>query len=99
MVSPRDAIDRARAFAVAHMGAHALGAAAYATKAASLAPQAGPGAADQETTWQLGRLDEQTRAALARLPSLGEDRAGPLGAGLLTRGELGAAIRRIQERL
>lgn len=102
-VSSPEAVAAARsaaqAAAVAHMGAHALGAAAYSAKAASLAPQARPGAADQETAWQLGRLDEETRAALSRLPLLGEDRSGPLGAGLLTRGVLEAAIRRIQERL
>ncbi|MFE4949624.1 putative immunity protein [Leifsonia sp. NPDC056665] len=89
----------AQAAAVAHMGAHALGAAAYAAKATGLAPHADPTSADQETAWQFAQLDEQTRSALARLPSLGEDSAGPLGAGLLTKGVLGVAIRRIQEQL
>lgn len=89
----------AQAAAVAHLGAHALGAAAYAAKAAGLAPNAGTDAAERETDWQLGRLDERTRSALAGLPALGEDSAGPLGAGLLTRGALGDSIRRIQERL
>lgn len=89
----------AQAAAVAHMGAHALGAAAYAAKAASLAPGAAPTAAEQEVDWQLAQLDGPTRSALALLPPLGEDRAGPLGPGLLTSGVLGVAIRRLQARL
>lgn len=89
----------AQAAAVAHMGAHALGAAAYAAKAVALAPHASPTAAEEEVDWQLAQLDEQTRSALALLPPLGEDHAGPLGSGLLTRGVLGDAIRRLQERL
>ncbi|QNE35818.1 putative immunity protein [Leifsonia shinshuensis] len=89
----------AQAAAVAHMGAHALGAAAYAAQAVALAPNAAPTAAEEEVDRQLALLDEQTRAALALLPPLGEDRAGPLGSGLLTTGVLGDAIRRLQERL
>ncbi|GAA4156749.1 putative immunity protein [Leifsonia shinshuensis] len=89
----------AQAAAVAHMGAHALGAAAYAVKAVTLAPDAGPDAAEDEIRWQLAHLDDGTRAALARLPLLGEDPAGPLGTGLLTTGVLGSTIRTIQARV
>ncbi|HKU12600.1 MAG TPA: hypothetical protein VJQ61_15395 [Sinomonas sp.] len=42
-----------QAAAVAHMGAHALGAAAYAAKAAGLASPDRPQAVDNEIRWQL----------------------------------------------
>jgi len=89
----------AQAAGVAHMGAHALGAAAYAVKAAALAHPARPSAAEDEIRWQVNRLTEQQRVALRRLPLLGENTAGPLGPGLLTSGVLGTAIRQIQTRL
>lgn len=86
----------AQAAAVAHMGAHALGAAAYAAKAAGLAAPQRADAAHHEVTWQLEHMSEQTRSALALLPPLGEDSAGPLGPGLLSSGALAEAIREIQ---
>jgi immunity protein 5 of polymorphic toxin system len=86
----------AQAAGVAHMGAHALGAAAYAAKAAGLAAPEAPSAVDDEIRWQLVRLSAEARSALARLPKLGEDAAGPLGSGLLASGELGSIIRRLQ---
>ncbi|WP_363319509.1 putative immunity protein [Leifsonia williamsii] len=89
----------AQASGVAHMGAHALGAAAYAAKAAALATPDDPGAFDAELEWQLARLDPSAREALRRLPQLGEDGSGPLGTGLLTTGTLGEAIRTLQARL
>lgn len=89
----------AQAAAVAHMGAHALGAAAYAVKAIALANPENPDAVDEEIGWQLSRLTEAQRSALGSLPELGEDTAGPLGQGLLTRGILGTVIREIQARL
>jgi hypothetical protein len=89
----------AQAAGVAHMGAHALGAAAYAAKAAALAASDDPRAFDAELEWQLARLDGSGREALRRLPLLGEDASGPLGAGLLTTGVLGEAIRTLQARL
>ena len=114
-----------QASGVAHMGAHALGAAAYAAKAADLTAAsphgAGAGAADgtahggavrgtseggaargateggaAEIAWHLQHLTLPVRTALARLPPLGEDRSGPLGAGLLATGTLGDAIRALQ---
>ncbi|GAB2984835.1 putative immunity protein [Frigoribacterium salinisoli] len=85
-----------QASGVAHMGAHALGAAAYAVKAVELGA---PGTGATEIAWQLAQLDGPTAAALHQLPRLGEDRAGPLGAGLLASGALGATIREIQEAL
>ncbi|MBO9554954.1 putative immunity protein [Cellulomonas sp.] len=86
----------AQASGVAHMGAHALGAAAYAAKAAGLAAPASAGAVDDEVRWQLARMTAETRRALRRLPLLGEDPAGPLGAGLLASGVLATVIRQIQ---
>lgn len=85
-----------QAAAVAHMGAHALGAAAYAAKAVSLANPNRPEAVKQEVRWQMENLTEQERAALRLLPALGTDPSGPLGEGLLSRGILGSVIRELQ---
>ncbi len=52
----------AQASGVAHIGAHALGAAAYAVAA--------------EIAWQLDHMSHPVRIALRRLPLLGEDSAG-----------------------
>jgi hypothetical protein len=81
------------------MGAHALGAAAYAAKAAGLAAPDQAAAVDAEIRWQLGQMSDGVRAALRQLPPLGEDRSGPLGPGLLASGLQGAAIRGLQARL
>lgn len=98
-VAHRAAVAAARSAAqasgVAHMGAHALGAAAYAAKAAGLAAGRGD-AVDAEISWQLGHMTEPVRTALARLPLLGTDPAGPLGSGLLASGILGSIIRNLQ---
>jgi hypothetical protein len=90
-----------QAAGVAHMGAHALGAAAYAAKAAGLADpeEGGRDAGQVELAWQLEHMSETVRAALRRLPLLGTDPSGPLGAGLLASGVLGANIRAIQSAL
>ena len=85
-----------QAAAVSHMGAHALGAAAYAARAAGLAAPHRPGTVADEVRWQLDHLSETARAALGQLPPVGEDRSGPLGPGLLASGELGAIIRELQ---
>jgi len=89
----------AQASGVAHMGAHALGAAAYATKAVMIAANATPDAGDAEISWQLDQLSDPARDALRHLPLLGTDNSGPLGAGLLASGTLGATIRTIQSAL
>lgn len=89
----------AQAGAVAHMGAHALGAAAYAAKAVSLANKDQPELVQEEVRWQVAHMSERERAALRLLPPLGADSSGPLGAGLLSRGVLGATIRQIQSRI
>ena len=89
----------AQASGVAHMGAHALGAAAYAASAAALAAPGRSDALDEEIRWQLARLTPEATAALAELPALGADSAGPLGAGLLASGTLGTVIRRLQAEL
>ena len=86
----------AQASAVAHMGAHALGAAAYAVKAVDLSHRDNPSAVDDEIRWQLAELTDDERAALRQLPTLGSDSAGPLGQGLLSRGILGSTIRELQ---
>jgi hypothetical protein len=80
------------------MGAHALGAAANAAKAVALRAPEGD-ETDDEIRWQLAQMSGDVRAALARLPALGEDSAGPLGSGLLASGILGATIRKIQSDL
>jgi hypothetical protein len=85
-----------QAAAIPHMGAHALGAAAYAAKAAGLAAAERPDAASEEVLWQLGHLSVTARAALRQLPPVGENSSGPLGPGLLASGLLGAIVRDIQ---
>lgn len=86
----------AQAAAVAHMGAHALGAAAYAVKAVGLAEPDRPEAVGEEIAWQIGHLSPPVRVALRDLPAVGTNRAGPLGPGLLSSGLLGDVIRRLQ---
>jgi hypothetical protein len=85
-----------QASAVPHMGAHALGAAAYAAKAVGLASPDPPDAIGREVAWQLHNLSDAARAALRQLPPVGTDRSGPLGPGLLASGVLGAIIRDLQ---
>lgn len=86
----------AQAAGVAHMGAHALGAAAYAARAVELAQPTVPEARADEVRWQLAALSPDAVAVLRKLPPLGTDTAGPLGPGLLASGALGAVIREIQ---
>jgi hypothetical protein len=88
-----------QAAAIPHMGAHALGAAAYAAKAAGLAASDRPDAVNEEIRWQLGHVSAEARAALRLLPSVGENSSGPLGPGLLASGLLGTIIRDLQARL
>ncbi len=82
-----------QAASVAHMGAHALGAAAYAAKAAGFDR---PEAIGEEIRWQLDRMSGPVRAALRRLPPVGANAAGPLGPGLLASGLLGTIVRELQ---
>ena len=100
-VSSPAAVAAARAVGqatgIAHMGAHALGAAAYAARAAGLAAPDEQEAVTAEIRWQLAHLSEAARAALRRLPPVGENSSGPLGPGLLTSGRLGTIVRRLQE--
>lgn len=88
-----------QASGVAHMGAHALGAAAYAAKAASLTGSDPESARRDEVRWQLEHMTPDVRSALASLPLLGEDSSGPLGKGLLASGVLAVTIRQIQAEL
>jgi hypothetical protein len=88
-----------QAASIPHMGAHALGAAAYAAKAAGLAAPDRPEAVSEEIRWQLGRMSAAARAALRQLPPVGENASGPLGPGLLASGLLGTIIRDLQASL
>jgi hypothetical protein len=85
-----------QAAAIPHMGAHALGAAAYAAKAAALAAPDSQAAPGREIEWQLSNLSVAARASLRKLPPVGENRSGPLGPGVLSSGLLGAIIRELQ---
>ncbi len=85
-----------QAVAVCHMGAHALGAAAYAVRAASLAAPDRPQIVEDEIRWQLNHMTAEVRAALRSLPPVGENPSGPLGPGLLASGQLGAILRKLQ---
>ncbi len=89
----------AQAAGVAHMGAHALGAATYAARAVRLASPDDADVVSAEFRWQLASMTEGVRAALRSLPRVGEDTSGPLGPGLLGSGELGAHIAMIQDTL
>jgi len=85
-----------QAVAVCHMGAHALGAAAYAARAAGLADPDRPEAVADEIRWQLEHMSADVRGALRTLPPVGENRSGPLGPGLLASGQLGTIIGELQ---
>jgi hypothetical protein len=85
-----------QASAVCHMGAHALGAAAYAVKAISLAAPEQPHLVDVEIDWQLEQVTADMRMALRTLPAIGTDRSGPLGPGLLASGQMKQIIGRLQ---
>jgi len=78
------------------MGAHALGAAAFAVKAAGLADLNRPEAVEDEIRWQLDHMSAEVRAALRALPPIGENSSGPLGPGLLASGQLGTIVRDLQ---
>ena len=88
-----------QAAAIPHMGAHALGVAAYAAKAAGLAAPDRADAVGEEVRWQLDHMSAAVSAALRLLPRVGENAAGPLGPGLLASGPLGAIISDLQARL
>lgn len=89
-----------QAAAVAHMGAHALGAAGYAIKASALAAgRDGDEVTLSEAHRQVAAMSEAVASALGALPELGTNRAGPLGPGRLSSGLVGQAIRMIQAEL
>jgi hypothetical protein len=85
-----------QAAAVAHMGAHALGAAGYAAQAAGLAAPNRANAVSEEIRWQLDHMSTAVGSALRRLPLVGENASGPLGPGLLASGSLGTIIGDLQ---
>ena len=89
-----------QAAAVAHMGAHALGAAGYAAKASTLAGGCDDDAVTRsEASRQVAAMTGPVARALSSLPALGEDRSGPLGPGRLSGGHVGETIRAIQAQL
>ena len=89
-----------QAAAVAHMAAHALGAAGYAAKASSLAAGChGDAVARSEARRHVAAMSDAVVHTLSLLPTLGENRSGPLGPGRLSGGHVGDAIRAIQELL
>ncbi|HWU22695.1 MAG TPA: hypothetical protein VN088_14265, partial [Nocardioides sp.] len=88
-----------QAAAVPHMGAHALGAAAYAAKAAGLATPDRTDAVWEEVRWQLDQMPPAVRVALRQPPHLGQDASGPLGPGLLANGLLGEIVTALQASL
>lgn len=57
-----------QAASVAHMGAHGLGAAGYAAKAAGLAASDRPDAVGEEIRWQLGHMSAAARGGPATAP-------------------------------
>jgi hypothetical protein len=86
-----------QAAAVAHMGAHALGAAGYAVKASVLADGGDPDTViASETRRQAAAAPDPIVNALRSLPMLGTNRSGPLGHGRLSKGHVGQAIRELQ---
>lgn len=88
-----------QALAVAHMGAHALGAAGYAGKAVFLAAVVdAEHALSREIQWQRAQMSAEVSHALLQLPALG-DRGGPLGPGMLSTGLVEASIRQVQSAL
>jgi hypothetical protein len=85
---------------VAHMGAHALGAAGYAVKASSLAAGCDDDAVTRsEVRRQVAAMTDAVAGALSALPAVGDNRAGPLGPGRLSGGNVGEAIGAIQAQL
>lgn len=86
-----------QAAAVAHMGAHALGAAGYAGKASALdADCEHVTVARSEARRQVAEMSASVASALSLLPTLGENASGPLGPGRLSLGHVGETIREIQ---
>lgn len=64
-----------QALAVYHMGAHALGAAAYAVEAVRAAAPDPPQIVAAEIHWQLTHVTSEASTALRTLPPVGENRA------------------------
>lgn len=89
-----------QAAAVAHMGAHALGAAGYAAKASTLELSSDDDeVARSEAHRHVTDMTAAVADAISSLPALGENRSGPLGPGRLSIGHVGATIREIQRLL
>ena len=85
---------------MAHMGAHALGAAGYAAKASTLVAGCDDDVVTRsEARRQVAAMTDAVARAISSLPALGEDRSGPLGPGRLSGGHVGTTIRAIQTQL
>lgn len=88
-----------QAAAVAHMGAHALGAAGYAAKASTLDAAGDVAVARSEAHRQVAAMTDEVVRVLSFLPALGANRSGPLGPGRLSLGYVAETIREIQRLL
>jgi hypothetical protein len=88
-----------QASAVCHMGAHALGAAAYAARAAGLSSPDNEDATTTEIRWQVDNMSKAVRVALLTLPEIGKDRSGPLGPGLLASGQMLQIMQTLQAQI
>lgn len=89
-----------QAAAVAHMGAHALGAAGYAAKASTLdAGSDDDEVARAEAHRHVAAMTVAVADAVCSLPAVGENRSGPLSSGRMSVGHVGATIREIQRLL
>lgn len=89
-----------QAAAVAHMGAHAFGAAGFAAKASVLsAGSVDSTGSESEACRKVAAMALPVARALAALPGLGENRSGPLAPGRLSGGHVGETIRTIQAQL
>lgn len=80
------------------MAAHALGAAAYAAKAAGLGDGNRPEGVEDVIHWQLDHFSAELRTALRALPPIGQNssvgrRVGRLAASLILADLVGEALR------
>jgi hypothetical protein len=85
-----------QASAVCHMGAHALGAAAYVIEAVEFSA---PDQRQSEMDRLVDQLTPEMLVALKLLPAALSDRSGPLGPGLITSGRRGEIIAALQKAL
>ena len=81
------------------MGAHALGAVAYAATAAAWLSRERSEVLEEEIAGSLGELHPEARVALPTLAALGADSAGPLVRACSRSEHWGSLIRRLESEL